>query len=51
MRNMVIAECHRLAALLGKELDSNWNMISNQELLIIYGDLRIEIELEEYDED
>jgi hypothetical protein len=51
MRNMVIKECHRLAAELGEELDTNWNNISNAELLTIYGDLRIDIELEEYDED
>jgi len=51
MRDMVIKECHRLAAELGEELDPNWNNISNKELLIIYGDLRIDIELEEYDED
>ena len=49
MRDMVIQECHRLASLLGEELDSNWNNISNAELLIIYGDLRIELETEEYD--
>jgi len=51
MRDMVIKECHRLAAELGEELDTNWNNISNAELLIIYGDLRIELETEEYDED
>lgn len=49
MRDMVIQECHRLASLLGEELDSNWNNISNHELLTIYGDLRIELETEEYD--
>jgi hypothetical protein len=51
MRDMVIKECHRLAAELGEELDTNWNNISNAELLTIYGDLRIELETEEYDED
>ena len=51
MRDMVIRECHRLAEELGEELDTNWNNISNKELLTIYGDLRIDIELEEYDED
>jgi hypothetical protein len=51
MRDMVIKECHRLAAELGEELDTNWNNISNAELLTIYGDLRIDLELEEYDED
>jgi hypothetical protein len=51
MRDMVIQECHRLAAQLGEELDTNWNSISNAELLTIYGDLRIELETEEYDED
>lgn len=51
MRDMVIRECHRLAKVLGEELDSNWNNISNAELLTIYGDLRIDVELEEYDED
>ena len=51
MRDMVIRECHRLASLLGEELASDWNNISNAELLTIYGDLRIELETEEYDED
>ena len=51
MRDRVIKECHRLAEELGEELDTNWNNISNKELLTIYGDLRIDIELEEYDED
>jgi len=51
MRDMVIQECHRLAKELGEELDPNWNNISNAELLTIYGDLRIELETEEYDED
>jgi hypothetical protein len=50
MRDMVIRECHRLAKELGEELGTNWNNISNIELLSIYGDLRIDIELEEYDE-
>lgn len=51
MRDMVIRECHRLAELLGEELDSNWNNVSNIELLIIYGDLRIDLETEEYDDE
>jgi uncharacterized protein YihD (DUF1040 family) len=51
MRDMVIRECHRLAELLGEELDPNWNNVSNIELLTIYGDLRIDIETEEYDDE
>jgi hypothetical protein len=51
MRDMVIRECHHLADALGEHLSSNWDNISNAELLTIYGDLRIDTELEEYDQD
>ena len=47
MRDLVIAECHRLADQLGEYLDPNWNNVSNKELLEIYGDLRIDVELED----
>lgn len=48
MRDMVIAECHRLADELGEYLDpNNWNNISNKTLLEIYGDLRIDLKTEE----
>lgn len=50
MRDMVIRECYRLATLLSQELDPDWDNVSNRELLTIYGDLRIDTELEEYDE-
>lgn len=50
MRDMVIRECYRLAEQLGEELNPNWDNVSNRELLTIYGDLRIDTELEEYDE-
>ena len=46
MRNMVIAECHRLAEELGEYLDPNWDNVSNKELLELYGDLRIDLETE-----
>lgn len=51
MRNFVIAECHRIADLLGEYIEPNWNNVSNKQLLEIYGDLRIDLELEDIEED
>lgn len=51
MRDLVIAECHRLADELGEYLDSDWSHISNKTLLEIYGDLRIDTELGELCDD
>jgi hypothetical protein len=50
VRNQVIQECQRLADQLGKYVEINWNMVSNKQLLEIYGDLRIELETEEIDD-
>ena len=53
MRNMVIEECKRLLVEIDESPDAfNWNNFSNSELLDLYGNLRIEIETEEFgDED
>lgn len=53
MRDMVIAECKRLLVAVNESPEIyNWNTFSNAELLEMYGNLRIELETEEYgDED
>lgn len=46
---MVIEECKRLLVEIDESPDAfNWNNFSNAELLDLYGNLRIEIETEEY---
>ncbi len=52
MRNMVIKECERLLTEVGEDVTKyEWDMYSNMELLVIYGNLRIEIETEDFNED
>lgn len=52
MRNMVIKEVERLLVQVNESPEVyNWNDFSNLELLEMYGNLRIEIETEEYGDD
>jgi hypothetical protein len=52
MRDMVIKECEKLLAEVGEDVAMyKWDMYSNKELLGLYGNLRIEIETEEYGDD
>ena len=51
MRDAVIKKCKELLVELNESPEIyNWNDFSNLDLLEFYGDLRIELETEEYDD-
>lgn len=51
MRDLVIAECYRIADLLDEYLEQNLSQMSNRDLLELYGRLRVDLELEFYDDE